>query len=105
MIGIAYAMRHGEHVRVDLIYEHFPPRVQRLVDLVAALATAAISIVIIYTAIPWVMQSYSLGEGSPDPGGLPFRFALKAFIPFGFLLLRSEEHTSELQSLMRISYA
>src|SRR3546814_6546817 len=24
---------------------------------------------------------------------------------FGFLLLRSEEHTSELQSLMRISYA
>ncbi|WP_425450308.1 TRAP transporter small permease subunit [Virgifigura deserti] len=87
MIGIAYAMRHGEHVRVDLFYERFPPRMRHFIDLVVALTTAAIAIIIIYMAVPWVMQSYNIGEGSPDPGGLPYRFALKAFVPFGFLLL------------------
>ena len=87
MVGVAYAMRHGEHVRVDLLYERFSPRMRHFIDLLAALATAAISIVIIYMALPWVMQSYNIGEGSPDPGGLPYRFALKAFVPFGFLLL------------------
>src|SRR3546814_10452279 len=34
----------------------------------------------------------------------PFRMPLLMFVS-GFLLPRSEEHTSELQSLMRISYA
>ncbi len=28
-----------------------------------------------------------IGEGSPDPGGLPYRFLLRAFIPLGFALL------------------
>src|SRR3546814_4136372 len=38
-----------------------------------------------------------------------FAFMLRAMVPAGFMpdpgALRSEEHTSELQSLMRISYA
>src|SRR3546814_1428985 len=37
------------------------------------------------------------------PGWLPTGFIEQG--PFGIELLRSEEHTSELQSLMRISYA
>ena len=28
-----------------------------------------------------------MNEGSPDPGGLPFRYLLKAVIPVGFVLL------------------
>src|SRR3546814_4644133 len=41
---------------------------------------------------PWVLALAPLGE----PGGWP---------PAGDCTQRSEEHTSELQSLMRISYA
>jgi TRAP-type mannitol/chloroaromatic compound transport system permease small subunit len=26
-------------------------------------------------------------EGSPDPGGIPYRFILKSFIPAGFILV------------------
>src|SRR5918999_5639471 len=48
MIGNAYALRHGEHVRVDLLFELFPSWAQRLVDLVVALTLIIISVVVIY---------------------------------------------------------
>src|SRR3546814_1411636 len=38
-------------------------------------------------------------------GGTGDEFPIQAFASNGFAVLRSEEHTSELQSLMRISYA
>ena len=39
-------------------------------------------------------QSYAIDEISSDPGGLPYRWVLKALIPLGFALLA-------LQSLAR----
>jgi TRAP-type mannitol/chloroaromatic compound transport system permease small subunit len=37
--------------------------------------------------IPYVMQSYAIGERSADPGGIPYRWVIKAFIPLGFALV------------------
>src|SRR3546814_5926920 len=42
-------------------------------------------------------------EGPPEGDGIGMAFAHRAFGERG--IIRSEEHTSELQSLMRISYA
>jgi TRAP-type mannitol/chloroaromatic compound transport system permease small subunit len=33
------------------------------------------------------MQSWSIGEGTANPGGIPARYLLKALIPIGFALL------------------
>jgi TRAP-type mannitol/chloroaromatic compound transport system permease small subunit len=33
------------------------------------------------------MQSYAIGETSADPGGIPYRWAVKGLIPLGFALL------------------
>src|SRR3546814_3331999 len=41
----------------------------------------------------------------PDDAGPDMLFALRARLGFSRSVVRSEEHTSELQSLMRISYA
>ncbi|MFQ5774335.1 MAG: TRAP transporter small permease subunit [Kiloniellaceae bacterium] len=87
LIGIAYAMRHGAHVQVDIFYEKFPETVRQAIDLAAALATAIISAIIIKLSLGYVEQSYVASEISPDPGGLPLRFLLKSFIPLGFALL------------------
>src|SRR3546814_8194997 len=49
-----------------------------------------------------------VGDAGPDAGAQLFRRRRTADLPAGRhagLRLRSEEHTSELQSLMRISYA
>jgi TRAP-type mannitol/chloroaromatic compound transport system permease small subunit len=87
LIGMSYAPIHDGHLRVDVAYVHFPARVQRLVDVVAALLGVAFALIVVWLSWHYVLQSWSIGEGSPDPGGLPARWALKAFIPLGFALL------------------
>ena len=44
-------------------------------------------LLIIISAWPFVMQAYTHGEISPDPGGLPSRWLVKAAIPIGFFML------------------
>src|SRR3546814_11105361 len=46
------------------------------------------------------MQSYLIGEKSPDPGGLAYRFLLKSMIPIGFLLLLVQSLAATLRALM-----
>jgi len=87
LIGMSYALRHGDHVRVDIFFERFGRTLQEFIDLVAAIVTVIIAIVIIKLSLGFVYQAYAIGEGSPDPGGLPYRFLLRAFIPLGFVLL------------------
>jgi TRAP-type mannitol/chloroaromatic compound transport system permease small subunit len=87
LMGMAYGMRHGGHVRVDFLYERLGPKAQAVIDLFSALLMALLGGAMIWLSIPYVEQSIMMGEGSPDPGGLPYRFLLKAFIPIGFGLL------------------
>lgn len=44
-------------------------------------------ILVIISSWPFVADAYTWNEGSPDPGGLPYRWLLKAAIPPGFLLV------------------
>lgn len=87
LLGMAYAVYHRADVRVDFIYDRLQPRTRAAVDLASGLLTLGVGVVIAWLAIPYVMQAYDIGEGSPDPGGLPLRYLLKAFIPLGFSLL------------------
>jgi TRAP-type mannitol/chloroaromatic compound transport system permease small subunit len=41
-------------------------------------------------------------EGSPDPGGIPFRFILKGCIPVGFTLLLFQGFSLGIHSFMQI---
>jgi TRAP-type mannitol/chloroaromatic compound transport system permease small subunit len=86
LIGMAWALRRGEHVRVDVFYAGYPPRLKAAVDFIAALGLLAVSLYIIKVSVPYVMQSWRIGEGSANPGGVPYRYLLKAFIPAGFAL-------------------
>jgi TRAP-type mannitol/chloroaromatic compound transport system permease small subunit len=102
LFGMSYTLRHGEHVRVDIVYGRFPERAKRVVDLVSALLTVALSILVIWFSLNYVHQSYVIDEGSPDPGGLPHRFLLKSLIPIGFALLLLQAIASALLSLEKI---
>lgn len=87
LFGMSYALLHGEHVRVDIVYGRFSPRAQAMVDLLSALLTIAVSALIIWFSVKYVQQAYVIDEGSPDPGGLPHRYLVKSLIPAGFALL------------------
>jgi len=87
LFGMSYALLHGEHVRVDVLYAQFSPRKKLYVDLLSAALSIAISLIIIWLSMKYLQQSWVIGEQSSDPGGLPYRWLLKALIPLGFLFL------------------
>lgn len=88
MLGIAYAMHRGAHVRVDIFYDRFPDRVKHIVNLATMLLfVLPVSALIIYVSYDFVLMSFSQMEASSDPGGLPYRYLVKALIPLAFVLL------------------
>jgi TRAP-type mannitol/chloroaromatic compound transport system permease small subunit len=103
LFGVSYAMRHGEHVRVDIVYGRFSARQKTIVDLLSALLAIGIAALFIWLSLHYVQQAYEIGEGSPDPGGLPHRFLLKALIPIGFALLLLQGIAGALKSWHELS--
>jgi TRAP-type mannitol/chloroaromatic compound transport system permease small subunit len=87
LFGMSYALLHGEHVRVDVLYTKFSPAAKLWIDVVAALLGIAISVIIIWLSIKYVQQSWAIDEKSADPGGLTHRWVLKGLIPVGFVFL------------------
>ncbi|MEM9223825.1 MAG: TRAP transporter small permease subunit [Pseudomonadota bacterium] len=87
LIGIVSLMREEGHVRVDMIYGKLPARWRHSIDLVSMVCGAVIGILLVRYSLNYVGTSFSSLEGSPDPGGLPGRYVLKAMIPVCFALL------------------
>lgn len=105
LIGAAYALRHGEHVRVDVLYAGFSERAKAAVDLAAGLSGIAVSVIVIWLSWRYVGVSWGQGEGSANPGGMPYRWALKAFIPVGFALLLAQFAAETLRAMARLRAA
>jgi len=101
LFGMSYAFLKGEHVRVDIVYTRFPERWKIAVDVLSALICAAVAVIVIVLSIKYVEQSYVIGEQSQDPGGLPYRWALKALIPLGFAVLFLQSLASAVLSWRR----
>ena len=90
LLGGAYTLKYDEHVRVDILYQArwMTDKRRALVDIFGCLfMLLPFCVLMIYSSIPFVMQSWGWGETSPDPGGLSYRWLLKAMIPLGFALL------------------
>ena len=87
LFGMSYALFSGDQVRVDILFDRFGPLVQRGIEVLGGVLMIALGVIVVKLSLPWVEMSYLRGEGSPNPGGLPHRFLLKALIPLGFGLL------------------
>jgi TRAP-type mannitol/chloroaromatic compound transport system permease small subunit len=103
LFGMAYGLNQGGEVRVDVFFARFRPGVQALIDLLTALILLAISLYVVHLSLGFVEQSRSIGEGSPDPGGLPNRWILKAAIPAAFALLALQAAAMALRAAARLS--
>lgn len=90
LLGAAYTLKYDEHVRVDVLHHGrwMTPQRRAWVDLIGTLLfLIPFCVVVIVTSWPFVANAFGYAESSPDPGGLPHRFLLKAAIPIGFGLL------------------
>lgn len=104
LLAAGYTLKHNKHVRVDLFYANFSERDKALVDLVGAL----LFLIPWCVLIMWVSYDYALGsfevlEGSPNPGGLPYRFVIKFAITVGVGLLLLQALAMVADSVLKLN--
>ena len=88
LIGLSYAFVHDSHVRVDVLHERLTLRRQAWIELLGLLLLALPFLVIgVYMSWPYFHESFLQGEVSQAPAGLPYRWAMKFFLPLAFTLL------------------
>ncbi len=103
LIAAAYTLKVDSHVRVDVFYTLMSPRGQAWVNLIGCLVfLIPFAVLIIWTSKGFIAMSWAIKETSPDPGGLPGRYALKAMIPLGFSLVLLQGVSLALRSFCTI---
>jgi TRAP-type mannitol/chloroaromatic compound transport system permease small subunit len=103
LMGAGYTLKNEGHVRVEVFYGKLSPNGRAWINLVGVIFFLVPScLVFIKTSIPFVIESYRILEGSPDPGGIPFRFILKSCIPVGYTLMLLQGIALGLNSLFQL---
>ena len=103
LLGSAYTLKHDEHVRLDIFYSSklINDKVRIWFDVLGTLLILLpFCLLIIISAWPFVTQAYIHNEISPDPGGLPARWLIKAVIPLGFFFLLIQGIAEALKKLL-----
>ena len=103
LIGAGHTLLHDGHVRVDIIYQRLGFKGQAWINLMGVIVFLIPGcLMIIITSFKFVLSSFLILEGSPDPGGIPLRFIVKGFTPAGFCLLLLQGLSLGVHSLMQI---
>jgi len=88
MFGIAYTLKEDAHVRVDIFYDNMKDKYKSWINIFGSLVFALpITLFILYFSIDYTMEAYKMGEGSADPGGLPYRWIVRSVIPVSSVFL------------------
>ena len=103
LIGSGYTLLHDAHVRVDILYQKLGGKGRAWVNFLGVILFLIPGcLLVIITSWKFVLSSWSIMEGSPDPGGIPLRFLIKSCIPVGFSLLLLQGISLGIHSLLQI---
>lgn len=105
LFGMSYALLHKEHVRVDVVFQYLSERNKHRVDILAALISMAFCVIVIRLSIPYVYQSWSIGEGTANPGGIEYRYIIKSLIPIGFAIMFLQSLSEAIKSYVAMRRA
>jgi TRAP-type mannitol/chloroaromatic compound transport system permease small subunit len=88
MLGAAYTLLKGGHIRTDIFYQNWTPRTQGAVDALLYLLLFFPGMIFYF----WMggqeaWHSFSIGERSDASPWRPILYPLKAALPLGALLL------------------
>ncbi|MGI9416753.1 MAG: TRAP transporter small permease subunit [Geminicoccaceae bacterium] len=88
LLCIGWAYLKNAHVRIELVHEHLQRRTQLWIELLGcALFLIPYTIVVLHHGLDWWQRSWAIGEMSDSATGLPYRWAIKIFLPAGFILM------------------
>ena len=81
MLAMAFTLKQGGHVRVDVFYSKFSPRKQALVDVLGTLLfLIPVSLLILIFSWDYVSNSWAIREVSTESAGIPYIFVLKTLM-------------------------
>lgn len=81
MLAMAFTLKHGGHVRVDIFYRNFSPKRQAWVDILGTLIFLFPICILMFTlSLDYVATSWSIRETSQEGSGLPFVYVLKSLL-------------------------
>jgi TRAP-type mannitol/chloroaromatic compound transport system permease small subunit len=88
LFGVSVALLDEGHVRVDFLYDRYAPKTKAKVNIIGTVFfLLPLALLIFFGSFSFVMDAYEIGEISEDPGGLPYRWMIKAMIPLSFAYL------------------
>ena len=88
LLGIPVALLDEGHVRVDFLYDRFSIRAKAVINIIGTVFfLLPLASLILFGSLDFVVDAYEIQEISEDPGGLPYRWIIKAMIPVSFALL------------------
>ncbi|BBO85412.1 C4-dicarboxylate ABC transporter substrate-binding protein [Desulfosarcina ovata subsp. sediminis] len=103
LIGAGYTLLHDGHVRVDIIYQRLGVKGRAWINLIGVIFFLIPGCyLVISTSWKFVGNSFSMLEGSPDPGGIPYRFIVKGTMTVGYVLLLLQGISMGMHALLQI---
>jgi TRAP-type mannitol/chloroaromatic compound transport system permease small subunit len=101
MLGAAYTLKRGGHVRVDIVYRRMSVRKRAWVDaLGSVLLTLPLMIFIGWSSWEFVQESWRINEGSANSGGMGGVYLLKGLLPLMALSVSLQAIAELLRSLL-----
>lgn len=81
MFGMAWTLKQGGHVRVDVFYRNLPPKTQAWIDVAGGLLfLLPLCVLIFWLSWDYVLNSWAIREKSYEGSGLPYVYLLKTLI-------------------------
>ena len=88
LYGVSVALKDEGHVRVDFLYEKFSVRKKAMINILGTVFfLLPLALLVATGSVEFVMDAYTMGEISEDPGGLTHRWIIKSMIPLSFIFL------------------
>lgn len=103
LIGAGYTLLHDGHVRVDIIYQRLGAKGRAWINLLGVIFFLIPGCyLVISTSWKFVGNSFAMLDGSPDPGGIPYRFIVKGTMTVGYVLLLLQGISMGLHALLQL---
>lgn len=100
MLGAAYALQKGAHVRTDMLWEKFSDRTKGLIDSVAYILLFLPSMAVLcYLSLDELTYAWSIGERSTLTPWQPILWPFRAVVPLSAALLFLQGISELLKSL------
>lgn len=87
-IGLAWGVRIGAHIGVDLLVRMFPRGMQRIIALVAVAICLGYCVLMAYSSEEWVSALFTAGIGAEDLDRFGIQqWQIVVIVPIGFALM------------------